>query len=61
MPRGIGRVGRKMVAIRNDDGENWSQKGMGANSILFTVMLTDQINGRSFSEHRAACAAGTDS
>ena len=54
----VERVGRKLVAIRSDGGGNRSQKGMDANSILFTVMLTDQINGRSFYEHLARLCGG---
>ena len=45
------RANRKVVAVRNDGGGNRSAKGMEANSILFTIKLTDWINGRSFFDH----------
>ena len=45
------RANRKVVTVRNDGGGNRSEKGMEANSILFTVKLTDWINGRSFFDH----------
>ena len=42
------------------EGETETEKGMRANSILFTIKLTDKINGRSFYDHmiRAASASG---
>ena len=49
-----------MVCVRGDGGGNRTEKGMRANSILFTIKLTDKINGRSFYDHmiRAASASG---
>ncbi len=40
----VERVNRRFVAIRSDGGGNRSQKGMDANSILFTLLATDRIN-----------------
>ena len=46
--------------MRGDGGGNRTEKGMKANSILFTIKLTDKINGRSFYDHmmHAASASG---
>ena len=51
--------------MRGDGGGNRTEKGMRANSILFTIKLTDKINDRifpmrSFYDHmiRAAPASG---
>ena len=51
---------RVVVCVRGDGGENRTEKGMKANSILFTIKLTDKINGRSFYDHmmHAASASG---
>ena len=45
--------------MRGDGGGNRIENGMRANSILFTIKLTDKINGRSFYDHmiRAAPAS----
>ena len=45
-------------AIRDDGGWNKTQKGMDANSILFTIMATDWINGASFIDHLIRSATG---
>ena len=54
------RANRVVVCVRGDGGGNRTEKGMRANSILFTIKLTDKINGRSFYDHmiRAAPASG---
>ena len=54
------RANRIAVCVRGDGGGNRTEKGMKANSILFTIKLTDKINGRSFYDHmiRAASASG---
>ena len=52
------RANRKVVAVRNDGGGNRSVKGMKANSILFTVMLTDWVNGQSFFDHLVQASSG---
>ena len=54
------RANRVVVCVRGDGGGNRTEKGMRANSILFTIKLTDKINGRSFYDHmiRAASASG---
>ena len=46
--------------MRGDGGRNRTEKGMRANSILFTIKLNGKINGRSFYDHmiRAASASG---
>ena len=54
----IERTGRVLVASRNDGGGNRSEKGMEANSILFTNMLTDWMNKRSFFDHIVRSASG---
>ena len=55
---GVERVNRRFVAVRNDRGGNRTQKGMDANSILFTAMATDWINGRLFFDHLVSSASG---
>ena len=45
------KKGRTKADGHQERGENRLQKGMDANSILFMIMLTDQINDRSFFEH----------
>ena len=54
------RANRVVVCVRGDGEENRTEKGMKANSILFTIKLTDKINGRSFYDHmmHAASASG---
>ena len=54
------RANRVVVCVRGDGGGNRTEKGMRANSILFTIKLTDKINMRSFYDHiiRAAAASG---
>ena len=54
------RANRVVVCVRGDGGGNRTEKGMRANSILFTIKLTDKINGRSFYDHmmHAASASG---
>ena len=54
------RANRVVVCVRGDGGGNRTEKGMKANSILFTIKLTDKINGRSFYDHmmHAASASG---
>ena len=55
------RANRVVVCVRGDGGGgNRTEKGMRANSILFTIKLTDKINGRSFYDRmiRAASASG---
>ena len=41
---GVERVNRQFSAVRGDGGGNRTEKGMKANSILFTVMATCWIN-----------------
>ena len=55
---GVERVNRRFVAVRSDGGGNRTQRGMGTNSILFTIMATDWINGKSLFEHLVRSAAG---
>ena len=54
------RANRVVVCVRGDGGGNRTEKGMRANSILFTIKLNGKINGRSFYDHmiRAASASG---
>ena len=54
----VERVNRRFVAIRSDGGGNRSQKGMDANSILFTLLATDRINGNSFFDHLVRSSSG---
>ena len=54
----VERVNRRFVAVRNDGGGNRTQKGMDANSILFTIYATDWINGKSFFDHLVRAASG---
>ena len=46
------------MAIRNDGGGNRSADGMKANSVLFTIMATDRINGASFFDHLVRVSSG---
>ena len=54
------RANRVVVCVRDDGGGNRTEKGMKANSIPFTIKLTDKINMRSFYDHivRAASVSG---
>ena len=54
------RANRVVVCVRGDGGGNRTEKGMRANSILFTIKLTDKTNGRNFYDHmmHAASASG---
>ena len=54
----VERVNRRFVAIRSDGGGNRSQKGMDANSILFTLLATDRINANSFFDHLVRSSSG---
>ena len=54
----VERANRKVVAVRDDGGGNRSEKGMRANSILFTAMSTDRINGLGFFDHIVQAASG---
>ena len=54
----VKRSNRKMVAARSYGGGNRSGKGMGANPILFTNMVTDWLAGRSFFDHMVLAASG---
>ena len=55
---GVERVNRRFVAVRSDGGGNRTQSGMDANSILFTIMATDWINGNSLFDHLVRSASG---
>ena len=55
---GVERVNRLFKSIRDDGGGNRTQKGMDANSILFTIMATDWINDASFFDHLIRSANG---
>ena len=54
----VERVNRKFVAIRSDGGGNRSVDGMKANSVLFTIMATDRLNGASFFDHLVRASSG---
>ena len=54
----VERSNRNVVAARSDDGGNRSGKGMEANSILFTNIVTDWLAGRSFFDHMVPAASG---
>ena len=54
----VERANRLFKSIRDDGGGNRTQKGMDANSILFTIMATDWINGASFFDHLIRSANG---
>ena len=54
----VERSNRKVVAARSDGGGNRSGKGMEANSILFTNIVTDWLAGRSFFDHMVLAASG---
>ena len=54
----VERSNRKVVAARSDGGGNRSGKGMEANSILFTNMVTDWLAGKSFFDHMMLVAPG---
>ena len=55
---GVKRVKRRFVAVRNDGGGNRTQKGMGANSILLSILAADWTNGNSFFDHLVSAASG---
>ena len=55
---GVERVNRRFVAVRSDGGGNRTQRGMDANSVLFTIYATDWINGKSLYEHLVRSASG---
>ena len=55
---GVEQVNRRFVAVRSDGGGNRTQKGMDANSIIFTIYATDWINGNSFFDHLVRSASG---
>ena len=54
----VERMNRKVVCVRDDGGGNRSEKGMKANSILFTAMATDLLNDVSFFDHIVEAASG---
>lgn len=54
----VEQVNRRFVSVRNDGGGNRGQKGMDANSVLFTLKATDWINKRSFFDHLVRSASG---
>ena len=54
----VERSNRNVVVARSDGGGNRSGKGMEANSILFTNMVTDWLAGRSFFDHMVLAASG---
>ena len=54
----VERLNRIFVSVRSNGGGNRTQKGMDANSILFTIMATDWINGNSLYEHLVRSASG---
>ena len=54
----VERTNRRFVAVRNDGGCNRSQRGMDANSILFTALATDWLRGENFYEHIIREASG---
>lgn len=51
-------VNWRFTSIKNDGSGNRSEKGMDANSILFTVLATDKINGNSFFDHLNHSSSG---
>ena len=46
------------MAIRNDGGGDRSSDGVEANSVLFTIMATDRINGASLFDHLVRASSG---
>ena len=54
----VERTNRRFVAVRHNGGGNRSQKGMDANSILFSVFATDWLRKNSFFEHLIRAASG---
>ena len=54
------RANRVVVCVRGDGGGNRTEKGMRANSILFTIKLTDKTNGRNFYDHMMRASASVD-
>ena len=54
------RANRIVVCVRGDGGGNRTEKGMRANSILFTIKLTDKINGKSFYDYMMRAASASD-
>ena len=55
---GVERASRRFVAVRSDGGGNRTQRGMDANSVLFTVLATDRINKKSLFGHLTRSASG---
>ena len=51
-------INRKFVSIRDDGGGNRTEKGMEANSILFSIYATDCIRGVCFYDHITAVVGG---
>ena len=54
----VERANRLFKSIREDGVGNWTRNGMNANSVLFTIMATDWINGARFFDHLARPASG---
>ena len=54
----VERLNRMFVSVRSNGGGNRTQRGMDANSILFTIMATDWINGNNIYEHLVRSASG---
>ena len=54
----VERANRRFVSVRNDGGGNRSQKGMDANSVLFTMVATDRVRKKSFFDHLIRSASG---
>ena len=54
----VEQMNRKAVCVRDDGGGNRSERGMRANSILFTAMATDLLNDVSFFDHIVEAASG---
>ena len=54
----IERTNRRFVCIKSDGGGNRSQKGMDANSVLYTIFATDKLNGTDFFEHIIRASSG---
>ena len=57
---GVERVNRRFVAVRSDGGGNRTQRGIDANSMLFTIMATDWINGKNLYEHLVRSTSGDE-
>ena len=54
----VERTNRKFACIKNDGGGNRSQKGMDANSVLYTIFATDKLIGANFFEHIVRASSG---